>query len=110
MPVTSVESDTEALTMTLVADFAVGPERVWAAFADPRQLERFWGPPGWPATFTSFEWEVGGRARYEMRSAGGEVAGGAGGSSPSTLRAASRWSTPSSMKAGRPFPACRRCA
>lgn len=76
MPVTSVESDTEALTMTLVADFAVGPERVWAAFADPRQLERFWGPPGWPATFTSFEWEVGGRARYEMRSAGGEVARG----------------------------------
>ncbi len=76
MPVTSVESDTEALTMTLVADFPVGPERVWAAFTDPRQLERFWGPPGWPATFTSFAFEAGGRARYEMRSAGGEVARG----------------------------------
>lgn len=76
MPVTSVESDAEALTMTLVADFPVGPERVWAAFTDPRQLERFWGPPGWPATFTSFAFEAGGRARYEMRSAGGEVARG----------------------------------
>ncbi|MBB3157454.1 uncharacterized protein YndB with AHSA1/START domain [Microbacterium proteolyticum] len=76
MPVTSVDSDAEALTMTLIADFPVTPERVWAAFADPRQLERFWGPPGWPATFTSFAFEAGGRARYEMRSAGGEVARG----------------------------------
>lgn len=76
MPVTSVESDAEALTMTLVADFPVGPERVWGAFTDPRQLERFWGPPGWPATFTSFAFEAGGRARYEMRSTGGEVARG----------------------------------
>lgn len=76
MPVTSVESDVEALTMTLVADFPVGVERLWAVFTDPRQLERFWGPPGWPATFTSFAFEAGGRARYEMRSAGGEIARG----------------------------------
>lgn len=76
MPVTSVESDVEALTMTLVADFPVGPERVWAAFTDPRQLERFWGPPGWPATFTSFAFEPHGRARYQMASAGGEIARG----------------------------------
>ena len=76
MPVTSVESDTEALTMTLVADFPVGPERLWAVFTDPRQLERFWGPPGWPATFTSFAFERGGRARYQMTSTGGEIARG----------------------------------
>ncbi|WZH38013.1 MAG: SRPBCC family protein [Microbacterium enclense] len=76
MPVTSVESDAEALTMTLVADFPVGPERLWDVFTDPRQLERFWGPPGWPATFTSFTFERGGRARYQMASAGGEVARG----------------------------------
>ncbi|MDF2990415.1 MAG: hypothetical protein K0S37_929 [Microbacterium sp.] len=76
MPVTSVESDAEALTMTLVADFPVGPQRLWDVFTDPRQLERFWGPPGWPATFTSFAFERGGRARYQMASAGGEVARG----------------------------------
>jgi uncharacterized protein YndB with AHSA1/START domain len=76
MPVTSVESDTEALTMTLVADFPVGPERLWAVFTDPRQLERFWGPPGWPASFTSFSFERGGRARYQMTSTGGEIARG----------------------------------
>ncbi len=46
MPVTSVDTDAEALTLTLVADFPVGPERLWAVFSDPRQLERVWGPPG----------------------------------------------------------------
>jgi len=76
MPVTSVESDPEALTMTLIADFPVGPERLWDVFTDPRQLERFWGPPGWPATFTSFAFERGGRARYQMTSTGGETARG----------------------------------
>ncbi|MEV7769719.1 SRPBCC family protein [Microbacterium sp. NPDC086615] len=76
MPVTSVESDAEALTMTLIADFPVGPERLWAVFTDPRQLERFWGPPGWPATFASFDFEPGGRARYSMASPTGEIARG----------------------------------
>ena len=77
MPVTSVESDAEALTMTLVADFAVGPERLWAVFTDPRQLERFWGPPGWPSTFGAFDFRVGGRATYAMTSPRGERVGGA---------------------------------
>lgn len=77
MPVTSVETDLDALTLTLVADFAVGPERLWAVFTDPRQLERFWGPPGWPATFDAFDFRVGGHARYHMVSPQGERAGGA---------------------------------
>lgn len=77
MPVTSVESDAEALTMTLIADFPVGPERLWAVFTDPRQLERFWGPPGWPATFDAFDFRVGGHAKYHMTSPRGERAGGA---------------------------------
>jgi uncharacterized protein YndB with AHSA1/START domain len=34
------------------------------AFADPRQLERFWGPPTAPATFTLYDLRVGGRAEY----------------------------------------------
>ena len=76
MPVTSVESDAEALTMTLVADFAAGPERLWQVFTDPCQLERFWGPPNWPATFASFDFERGGRARYAMANPTGEIARG----------------------------------
>lgn len=77
MPVTDVTTDPEALTMTLTAEFAAPVERVWDAFTDPRQLERFWGPPGWPATFTSFDLTPGGRAAFHMTSPRGEKAFGA---------------------------------
>ena len=76
MPVTDVTTDPEALTLTLTADFAAPVERLWDAFTDPRQLERFWGPPGWPATFTSFDFQPGGRATYYMTSPRGEKPGG----------------------------------
>jgi uncharacterized protein YndB with AHSA1/START domain len=72
MPVTEVNTDAEALTLTLTAEFPAPIERLWEAFTDPRQLERFWGPPGYPATFTSFDLAVGGRARYHMTSPQGE--------------------------------------
>lgn len=72
MPVTDVITDTENLTMTVVADFAAPVERVWSAYSDPRQLERFWGPPGWPATFSEWNHTVGGRAQYTMNGPRGE--------------------------------------
>ena len=72
MPVTDVTTDPEALTMTLTAEFAAPVERLWEAFTEPRQLERFWGPPGYPATFTEFDLTAGGRARYHMTSPKGE--------------------------------------
>jgi uncharacterized protein YndB with AHSA1/START domain len=77
MPVTDVTTDAEALTLTLTAEFDAPVERVWTAFTDPRQLERFWGPPGFPATFAAFDLEVGGHARYYMTSPQGERFGGA---------------------------------
>jgi len=77
MPVTDITTDPENLTMSLTADFAAPVDRLWHAFSDPRQLERFWGPPGWPATFTEFDFSVGGRARYEMRGPNAEPARGA---------------------------------
>ncbi|MDN3312007.1 SRPBCC family protein [Microbacterium oryzae] len=73
MPVTSVVSDPEALTLTLVADFPVAPARLWEAFTDPRQLERFWGPPGYPATFEAFDFAPGGVAEYAMTGPRGDV-------------------------------------
>jgi uncharacterized protein YndB with AHSA1/START domain len=76
MPVTSVTTDPQALTMTMVAEFPAPVERLWAAFTDPRQLERFWGPPGWPATFTHHDFSVGGWARYYMTSPQGDRSGG----------------------------------
>jgi uncharacterized protein YndB with AHSA1/START domain len=72
MPVTSVTTDPEALTMTLVGEFPVPVERLWAAFADPRQLERFWGPPGYPATFDTYDLRPGGSSHYWMTSPEGQ--------------------------------------
>lgn len=72
MPVTDVTTDPEALTMTLTAEVAASVDRLWSAFTDPRQLERFWGPPGYPAAFTEFDLSVGGRVRYRMTSPKGE--------------------------------------
>jgi hypothetical protein len=43
MPVTDVNKDLDALTMTITAEFEAGAERVWEVWSDPRQLERWWG-------------------------------------------------------------------
>ena len=61
MTVTAVSKDPAALTMTLTAEFDASPERVWQLWADPRQLERWWGPPSYPATVTSHDLRPGGR-------------------------------------------------
>lgn len=66
MPITSVDTDTQALTLTVVADFTAPLRRLWDAYLDPRDLERFWGPPGYPATFTRHDGFVGGLSNYYM--------------------------------------------
>jgi uncharacterized protein YndB with AHSA1/START domain len=76
MPIVEVRKDPKALTMTVVAQFAAPVARVWAAYADPRQLERFWGPPEWPATFTRHDFAVGGRSEYHMTGPKGEQSRG----------------------------------
>ena len=68
MPVTDVQHDLDALTLTITADFAAPVERVWEVYADPRQLERVWGPPGFPATFVDHELAPGGRMNYYLTS------------------------------------------
>jgi uncharacterized protein YndB with AHSA1/START domain len=50
MTVTGIRKDPGSRTMTLDAEFDAAPERVWQLWADPRQLERWWGPPTYPAT------------------------------------------------------------
>ena len=72
MTVTAVHKDPAALTMTLVAEFDATPERVWELWADPRQLERWWGPPTYPATFTRHELARGSRVEYHMTGPGGD--------------------------------------
>ncbi len=76
MPVTSIETDPESLTLTAIGDYPVPVERLWRAWTDPRQLERFWGPPEWPATFTRHEVREGGSSEYFMTGPNGETARG----------------------------------
>ena len=76
MPVISTDIDTDELTMTLVAEFAADTARVWQLWADPRQLERWWGPPTWPATFTAHDLRPGGTASYYMTGPDGDTAAG----------------------------------
>jgi uncharacterized protein YndB with AHSA1/START domain len=66
MPITSVESDAKAMTLTVIADYPVPVERLWDAYADPRQIEKFWGPEQWPAQFTRHDMTVGGESHYAM--------------------------------------------
>lgn len=72
MPVTDVTKDAEALTMTIAAEFDAPVERVWQLWSDPRQLERWWGPPTYPATFTEHDLTPGGVAAYYMTGPEGE--------------------------------------
>ncbi|MFI2667437.1 SRPBCC family protein [Micromonospora carbonacea] len=76
MPVTSIQKDVEALTLTFVAEFDAGVERVWQVWADARQLERWWGPPTWPATFEQHDFVVGGWSHYYMTGPEGEKSRG----------------------------------
>ena len=72
MTVTAVDKNAAALTMTVTAEFDATPERVWQLWADPRQLERWWGPPSYPATFDSHDLRPGGRMAYHMTTPSGE--------------------------------------
>lgn len=76
MPLTSMTSNPESLTLTAVGDYPVPVSRLWTAWTDPRQLERFWGPPQWPATFTRHDIREGGRSDYFMSGPNGETSHG----------------------------------
>lgn len=76
MPLTSVDKDAHNLTMTIVAEFDAPPERVWQLWANPRQLERWWGPPTYPATVTVHDLRPGGHVSYHMTGPGGDQSHG----------------------------------
>jgi uncharacterized protein YndB with AHSA1/START domain len=72
MTVTSVEKDPATLSMVVTAEFDAPVEKVWQLWADPRKLERWWGPPTYPATFVDHDLRPGGRVTYFMTSPEGE--------------------------------------
>lgn len=72
MSVTHVHTDPTALTLTITVELDATVERAWLLWADPRQLQRWWGPPGYPATFVDHELTAGHRSTYYMTSPEGE--------------------------------------
>ena len=76
MTVTAVRKDPQSLTMTLDAEFDASAERVWQLWADPRQLERWWGPPTYPATVDAHDLTPGARVAYHMTGPEGDQPAG----------------------------------
>ena len=76
MPVLSTVPDREALTLTLVAEYDAPVEKVWQLWADPRLLERWWGPPTYPATVRDHDLTIGGRVTYVMTGPEGDTHAG----------------------------------
>ena len=76
MTVTAVRKDLDALTLDLTAEYDATPERIWQLWADPRLLERWWGPPTYPATFTDHDLTPGGRMNYFMTGPTGDKPSG----------------------------------
>lgn len=72
MTVISSEKDPVALTFVVVSQFNATTEQVWEVWEDARKLERWWGPPTFPATFVRHEFEVEGQSRYYMTGPNGE--------------------------------------
>jgi uncharacterized protein YndB with AHSA1/START domain len=66
MTVTNVQRDTDAKTMTITAEFDAPVAHVWQMWENPRQLERWWGPPTYPATFVDHDLTPGGSVSYFM--------------------------------------------
>jgi uncharacterized protein YndB with AHSA1/START domain len=72
MTVTAVRKDAQRLTLSVEAEFDASVERVWQLWADPRKLERWWGPPTYPATFTKHDLVPGGRVESYMTGPAGD--------------------------------------
>ena len=73
MTVTNVAKDPDARTMTITARFDAPVDRVWQVWGDPRQLERWWGPPAFPATVTECDLTPGGTVAYTMTGPEGDL-------------------------------------
>ncbi len=68
----TVDKDLDAHTLTVTATFDYPVEKVWQLYADPRKMERWWGPPTYPATVVEHELAPGGVVHYFMTSPEGE--------------------------------------
>lgn len=68
-----VEKDIDNATLTVTTEFDAPLEHVWQLFADPRKLEKWWGPPTYPATVHQHEFRPGGKVVYSMTGPEGDT-------------------------------------
>lgn len=66
MSAVEITKDLENATLVVTSVFAASPDRVWRLWADPRQLERWWGPDPYPATVVDHDLRPGGHVSYFM--------------------------------------------
>jgi uncharacterized protein YndB with AHSA1/START domain len=76
MTVTNVDKDPTTCTMRITAEFDAPVERLWQLWSNPRLLERWWGPPTYPATVDEHDLTPGGRVAYHMTGPDGDRHGG----------------------------------
>lgn len=76
MTVTNVHKDPETLTMRITAEFDAPIKRAWELWEDPRLLERWWGPPMYPATVVDHDLRPGGVVSYFMTGPEGDKPAG----------------------------------
>ena len=72
MTVTNITKDPSTLSMVVTANFDAPTDRVWQVLADPRKLEKWWGPPTYPATVKEHDLRPGGTVSYYMTSPEGD--------------------------------------
>ncbi len=73
MSVTNVDTDYDNLSITVIADFEAPIDQVWELWSDPRKLERWWGPPRYPASFERHDLTPGGEVTYVMTGPEGDT-------------------------------------
>lgn len=66
MSIVDITKDLPNATLVVSSVFSASPERVWRLWADPRQLERWWGPDPYPATVVDHDLRPGGHVAYYM--------------------------------------------
>jgi uncharacterized protein YndB with AHSA1/START domain len=72
MTVLSVDKDAAAMSMAVTAEFDAAVDSVWQLWANPRLLERWWGPPEYPITVEHHDLTAGGKVTYFMTTPDGD--------------------------------------
>jgi uncharacterized protein YndB with AHSA1/START domain len=66
MPLIASHQNPSERSLTLIAEFAFPPERVWALWSSPGNLARWWGPAGQEMRVEKFELEAGSSVQFHV--------------------------------------------